>query len=412
MGKFHRLLIIVLIFILCTSTALAIDRRKPQFATESAYLILPMPYSLPGIGEGLMFTGLAANIADSYADVFGVVLTGDVQGAVVGVLDLHLISETIFFDFFGNNINKAQVKNYENRGMKTDKEDFKYHEASLVSENSVEIYLSFFDRRFEITGEIWSNRYELTKIKDVDGNVEVEFDDPVVEEDKGNAIGMVLDYTDDRQDPWMGVRLEVQQKNSPRDDNKNADYNVINLSADFYIPIGDNSTWGFHFLTSDAVVQEKGQIDTDAIIQELGLSCASYASCSEAEKNLIDKKVTERTYGTADSLGGQRRLRSYPMGRYSGAHMTYMSTEFRWNFATDVVPFDFWIWKDVATGFQLALFYEVGSVAEEKEDLGEETKSSYGTGLRMVSASGFVYRADLGFGDEGQETTIMFQYPW
>ncbi len=128
--------------------------------------------------------------------------------------------------------------------------------------------------------------------------------------------------------------------------------------------------------------------------------------------HLIDMYVIGRTYGTASSLGGDDRLRAYPMGRFKGAHMAYLATEFRWNFATSVVPFDFWIWKDIATGFQLAVFYEVGSVAEMKGDLWEESRSSTGAGLRMVSASGFVYRADIAFGDEAHQTTIMFNYPW
>ena len=406
------LLIVTVLFFWQLANAYGIDRRKEQFHSDSAYLILPMPYSLPGIGEGWMFTGLAANIAGSNLDVFGVALTGDLAGVSAGILDLHLLSETLFFDFYTTKIDKAQVKNYQNRGMGTDKDDFKYYEASLVDENSAEMTLSFFDRRFEVIGEIWNNRYEVTKIKDYKGNLEEELDDPFVDESKGNAVRVVIDYTDDRQDPTKGVRFEAKRANSERTSDKVADYVVQNYSLTAYIPIGDSSTWAFRALTSEAIVKDEGETDKGNIINELGFSCATYDDCSEAEQNLIDKLVTERKYGTADSLGGRSRLRSYPQGRYSGAHMAYFATEFRWNFATDVVPFDFLIWKDIATGFQLALFYEVGSVSEKREDLGKDTKSTSGFGLRMVSASGFVYRADFGFGEESQETTIMFQYPW
>lgn len=44
--------------------------------------------------------------------------------------------------------------------------------------------------------------------------------------------------------------------------------------------------------------------------------------------------------------------------------------------------------------------------------LGDITKESYGAGLRLVSASGFVYRADYAKGAEGEEVTVMFSYPW
>lgn len=92
--------------------------------------------------------------------------------------------------------------------------------------------------------------------------------------------------------------------------------------------------------------------------------------------------------------------------------MAYLGTEFRWNFATDVIPFDFWIWKDIATGFQLALFHEIATVAEQKSQLWEDSRSSTGAGLRMVSGSGIVYRFDMAYGDEGRQTSIIFNYPW
>ncbi|MGA0158951.1 MAG: hypothetical protein ACO3NG_10880, partial [bacterium] len=48
----------------------------------------------------------------------------------------------------------------------------------------------------------------------------------------------------------------------------------------------------------------------------------------------------------------------------------------------------------------------------EKSDLGKISKSSYGTGFRLVNASGNIYRADLASGDEGTNFTLIIQYPW
>ncbi len=64
------------------------------------------------------------------------------------------------------------------------------------------------------------------------------------------------------------------------------------------------------------------------------------------------------------------------------------------------------------TGLQVAFFGEVGSVSETSSDLWNETRTSYGTGLRLVAASGAVYRADIAYGSEGSETTVFFFYPW
>ena len=63
-------------------------------------------------------------------------------------------------------------------------------------------------------------------------------------------------------------------------------------------------------------------------------------------------------------------------------------------------------------GLQLALFYERGSVCEKISELGDITRSTYGAGFRLVSASGFVYRADFSSGDEGEEMIMTFSYPW
>ena len=82
------------------------------------------------------------------------------------------------------------------------------------------------------------------------------------------------------------------------------------------------------------------------------------------------------------------------------------------NFKQEVAPFNYFFWKDVRTGLQVALFGEVGSVSETPAALWHETRYSYGAGLRLVAASGSVYRADLANGNEGTEFTVFFFYPW
>jgi len=68
--------------------------------------------------------------------------------------------------------------------------------------------------------------------------------------------------------------------------------------------------------------------------------------------------------------------------------------------------------KDIRTAFQIALFYELGTVTDRRSELWDITRSSYGAGLRMVTASGMVYRVDFASGNEGVQTSIFFQYPW
>jgi len=68
--------------------------------------------------------------------------------------------------------------------------------------------------------------------------------------------------------------------------------------------------------------------------------------------------------------------------------------------------------KDIRTNIQTAFFYEKGSVAEKTADLGKIERSSYGAGIRMITASGLVYRFDVADGDEDFEVTVIINYPW
>jgi len=108
------------------NTALVPDRRRPQFQYEQGYYVFPMPFSIPGVGEGIGAMGIAMNVGGASTDLFGVVLAGDLQGEVLGVGDFHLVPRTLILDLFSINFNKASVTNYEKRGMETDKHDFSY----------------------------------------------------------------------------------------------------------------------------------------------------------------------------------------------------------------------------------------------------------------------------------------------
>lgn len=401
----------VLFSIFLTITAHGFERRKEQFQSESSWLILPMPYSYPGIGSGIMWIGYLGNMVGTKADLVAMGITGDATGSYVSLGDVHLIPETLFFDIDQQKLSHFQVKNYENRGMSSKKEEFKLLEADQLDGQRAKGTLSLFDRRLEFSMEVSDQTMGIKKIRDNEGNLEEEFDKSYVTKTKSTTRSATLDFTDDLQDPLKGIRLKYSEQYTPKTDDNDPDYSVITQSATVYIPIGKQSVWAFHAERSDTKVKEKGNTDKTSIISELGLDC-SYESCSEAQKVMVDRIAAEREYGTAKALGGTELFRAYPMDRFKGAHMAYYSTEIRWNFASEVTPFNFWIWKDMATGLQLALFHEYGSVADVEEDLWKESRSSSGVGLRMVSASGVVYRLDLASGNEGSESVLFFDYPW
>lgn len=123
-------------------------------------------------------------------------------------------------------------------------------------------------------------------------------------------------------------------------------------------------------------------------------------------------QVSQNRYGNSDGLGGQSRLRSYDQGRFYSANSEFIAVEFRWNLTDENTPFDIFVAKDIRTGVQLAMFYEIGTVADQKGDLWKTKRSSTGVGARLVTGSGFVYRLDVATGQEGESVVLFFGYPW
>jgi hypothetical protein len=413
MMKHFYLLILFGILLTLPVEISAMERRKDQFYKEPGYLVFPLVYSLPGIGSGVAVTGYAGNLFGTYTDAYGLLIFGDAEGMQLGVEDIHLISERLILDLGRQDINKALVNNYEKRGMDTDKDDYNLLEISKADGSSGVLTLTFFDRMFEVFTSVYAQESEIEAVRDPDGNIIVELEEPIRGESENYQIGSVLDYTDDRQDPRKGIRFEVALRKSPRQDEDDPDFYVLNHNATLHIPIGRLSTWAFNYFRSDAFVTSEGETNPDTIREDLGFGCdPSDTECLKAEQEVVDTFIAANKYGTATSLGGERRLRSYPGNRFQGAHTQFFGTEFRWNLTEGFTPFDYYIWKDVRTNVQLAFFAEMGRVAEESDDLWGDYRSSYGVGIRMLTGSGIVYRMDIAAGDEGIEYTIIFSYPW
>jgi len=185
-----------------------------------------------------------------------------------------------------------------------------------------------------------------------------------------------------------------------------------NLTA--YIPLLNNSTWVFNYFESDAHVTRQGEIDRNKVVQDLGLLLcqAGDKECVAAREQMIDQTVAENKYGSAATLGGNSRLRSFISMRYRGTHTRFWGTEFRWNLTDEKTKFNIWLMEDLRTSFQFAFFHEYGTIADQEEDLYEEIRHSTGIGVRAIMGSGLVYRLEYAVGEEGGQFTLFFGYPW
>lgn len=403
----------VILLIMFVSPASAMERRRDQFFKEDGHYIVPVPYSYPGIGEGVLLLGVYANAFDTYTDFAGFVIGGDVEGFGAVVTDVHLVDRTLLAEFATQKLSKVAVFNYNGRGMDTDKDDYSILDVDNVETLTTRLRGTFFERMLEISGLVVQNEYHLAALRDRDGNLIFDASDSENTDFQYYTLTMQLDWTDDYQDPRKGVRYNISRWWRDETAEGASEYYQQEHNLTAYVPVGRISTWTFNYFQSDAYVTRQGDTDFNSVESRMGLDCASLTGEQQTQcENAVNNTIAHNRYGTAASMGGASRLRSYPEGRYQGAHTVFYGTEFRWNLTEEFSPFDVGFAKDIRTGVQLAAFWERASVADEKSQLGDIWRDSYGVGLRLVMTSGLVFRAEYAYGDEGGNVVMFFNYPW
>lgn len=407
---FFRVFLVVAVFY---TSMYSFERRKDQFSYKPGYLLMPAPYSLPGIGEGVAFVGMANNVFGTQTDFIVDYISGDIEGYGVGISDLYIDDQSLKIDFFHEELDTATVKNYNLRGMNSDKDDYTNVTINDLKFTTIRLTKSYMQRMLEFNGYYYTNAYDVGSLRDKDGDIILSSEGAEKQELDTISFGAMLDLTDDRVDPRFGIRYEHSFNYTPSENSKHADYYVVNKNLTAYIPIGKQSTWAFNYFLSDSHVIDEGETDFDTLEASYGLDCDSlsgqeYNNCV----SLINNVISANKNGNATSLGGRSRLRSYPENRFQGAFTEFYGTELRLNLTEENTPFNLIVVDDIRSSIQTSFFYEKGSVADKKSDLGKNEKESYGAGLRLVAGSGLVYRLDIAFGDEGTEYTMIVNYPW
>ncbi len=118
----------------------------------------------------------------------------------------------------------------------------------------------------------------------------------------------------------------------------------------------------------------------------------------------------ELPFYSLPSLGGAETLRGYIGNRFTGRAAWHGAAEYRfWP-----VPRGVRITDSIRMErFGLALFYDVGTVADELDELVDaEIHHSYGLGFRMAFERTAVFRIDIGFSDEDVGVTAKFGMPF
>ena len=399
-------------FFTATAFSITFERRQDQFDKTPGLFVVPAPYAIPGIGNGLFVIGYLGNIAETSADVFGMGFVGDGQGFFVSVDELFVFPEWSYLALTQGRMARFGQNVYSSRGMKSEKNDFNIYVGEDFTFYNFEVVFTHFERRIELAYGFNGGNGKFVEIKDYEGELVQKLGSPIEVDFAQKHVQLKIDLTDDYGDPRDGLNIRILRDRFPSV-NQGAAFDSMTFALTYYLPIPEDNTWAFHYFRSDAHVRQEGNTDLESLKTTQGFyACGGYAACEAATLKSAQNRLNANKNGSSKSLGGADRLRSYPLSRYQAAHTLFYGTELRWNFSTENTKLDYWLLQDVQQALQAVFFWEQGSVAEEVGEIGKTIRSSYGTGIRLVTKSGSVYKFEVASGDEGAEMILFFEYPW
>lgn len=385
-----------------------VERRRDQFGKDFSYFIYPIAGDIPGLGSAAGLGATILNIKETDLDFTGFNISGDFSASGYTFLDYHVLKNRLTLDMGLYDFDVSPT--IYNRGIHSSKDE--YFLPSVKGEYlQGQMTLTFDQRRFETYLRLADGAEQVSKITDSEGQVQAA-DDTSKHDSRLLSLGAIYDNTDDRLDPRQGLRMELELKKPALSDPLMSRYYISDYNLSAYFPMRRWDTWAFNAFLSDAHVTQEGLMDEVLLAQQRGLNCdVADQACLASESRRVSQLLAQNRYGTATSLGGTQRLRSFSNYRFYAGSALFYGMEYRWNLTDEHRPFDFYVAKGVRTGLQLAFFAEKGTVAEHTSDLFENMKTSYGVGFRLV-LTGIVIRADFATGTEGSEFILFINYPW
>jgi outer membrane protein assembly factor BamA len=391
----------------------AVERRKDQFGKDFGYYVYPILGEIPGLGSAAGAGASVLNIAGTDTDFTGYYLNGDFRAKGAALLDYQLLPRRLVLDAGYNDYAVAPI-GYE-RGIDSDPNDVIYPKAEGAYEIA-QMTLTFDQRRYEFYTRVLAGRERLIEILDKDGNAFAGVD---TSWDSGHSVslGATVDLTDDRLDPRRGTRLEQSLRLPMNADADQSEFYVSDTNLTGYVPARAWDTLVLNLFYSRSIVTRRGETDFATLQATHGLNCTQYPpgprfdDCVATEAKYINALIANNRYGTASSLGGTQRLRSFDNYRFYAGQALFYGVEYRWNLTDERTPFNIYVARGIRTGIQLAVFWERGTVADHTDDLLSDGRASYGIGARLI-LSGVIIRFDLANGDEGIQSQLFITYPW
>lgn len=394
------------------------ERRESQSRTSGGHILTPAAANIPGIGFFYGIIGGIFNAFQTEADLFSYRFWGEMSGGGLGVTDIPLFADGLSLNIFYNVFDRASIDIFP-RGIDSDPDQRKIKHLKFFDASLAQINWRLFERRIQFNAGINKQRESISHFSDrTYENIFPESEDST--KSVNLSYGSILDLTDDRYDPRKGMIFEIFRYDRPKPPKEDAWFYTLDYNLSVYFPILRYSTLVFNTYRSDAVVRGRGIESEEDIRGSLTYQCSTIEDihkrdrCDELTNQYVKDKKSDNGHGSAIPIGGTQRMQAYSTNRFTGAHSQTFGTEFRLNLTQEFSPFNIGILSGIRTGLQLAAFYEVGTVTDHLNQLYQKNlyRNSYGGGVRLLLASGFVIRMDFAQGHEGNQSVLIFQYPW
>ena len=425
-SKFIILYSFIYIFITYDIFAIVFERRKINNQNLFEYYFLITPIERPGFGSLIAVGSIVNNlpvpwIKNGKFNFIGGIGRGKGENEFEGQ-DIDAYGLTIIdFPIFSNNFTfsparlaatKYSISFYE-RGIDSDPDRKLTIMADRVAQNIGEISYYFLDRQIELFYTFFNAEVDFYGYQDFDGNI-VSLKD--VDNFGSGASkwterwGVLIDDTDFRRDPRIGYFLKLDRWQWPSRTPQESSWYQYDLETVGYIPIIDmKMVLVLTQYISTSKVISPGNAEKYICSEE---QLIIYPKCQIILDEAYKRDLENSNKGRATALGGYERLRGFPEGRFFDEHTNFRGIELRYYFESVDLDFDVIFAKGFLAEFQVAGFYEQGTVSSDLgADFWNNFKDSYGFGIRLITGSA-VARLDFGFSVEGSETTAYWDYPF
>ena len=404
-----------LLFFWISETSAIVFERRERPLPELSYFLYPVAGTIPGLQDFYGMGTTVSGIGGSEVDITAISLRGEAKYIKEGdfgidiltVLDIPVFTPRLTLSTFYTDIRNGTWPEGE-RGIDSDPDSTYYLLGSRIFARGGELSVNFFKNQLEVYYGFAVTRVKPYGLVDPNGAFYSAEQVALNESPTGYRYGIYFDDTYDRRDPRIGYRLQWERWDMPASRGETSSYYQDDFNLTGYIPVldGNKGVLVLNQFVGTSHVRRAGTVDRSRYVCNESQS----PGCQAVLDELYERQVTEANRGRATTLGGTQRLRGYRTNRFYDSYTNFRGIEYRWYLVNTQDSFNYFVERGVFAGFQLAFFYEEGTVSPNMgESFWKNFRNPYGFGGRFLFNT-VIIRIDQGFSKEGAETTIYIGY--